>query len=349
MLAVVKNGKSKPICHKESLGTIFHQYVKKYPDFEKQINDLRPDWLTDEAQENKDKLLKMAKDGLPRPNSSKDKLGQHLQNYLKWDVDFSKEIKEIGSHWFIDTVEININNLLELAKIPNSKKPKLNTEMGNKLVEYTCSKKKNNYKPSQPEFDKKIRLLRPDWFEDKVAIRKDKILELAKNNGLKPTSKNEFKTFFNYTNKNHKDYDAEFDKEIRLLRPDWFIDISTENKKKLLEMAKNGESRPNKHTHDLGSVLVNYTNEGKCFDEAFNTEIRTIRPDWFLGSGRTGRKGISDKNKQELLDMAKQNKPRPSSKLTKIGKCLGSYTQKSSINYDESFDKQIRLIIPQWF
>jgi hypothetical protein len=112
-------------------------------------------------------------------------------------------------------------------------------------------------------------------------------------------------------------YDADFDKAIRALRPDWFIRtvVSVKEqvaaiKRDLLELAKSGAPRPSssawlnqkdlphktveeaEHAEDvyaaamqeqrLGRALINYTSKKrKTYDAAFDAEIRALRPDWF--------------------------------------------------------------------
>jgi hypothetical protein len=52
--------------------------------------------------------------------------------------------------------------------------------------------------------------------------------------------------------------------------------------------------------------------------------------------------------KQKLIAMAKKKQDRPTNK-TKEGKCLTSYTVKSSGAYCPKFDKTIRGLAPDWF
>ena len=97
-----------------------------------------------------------------------------------------------------------------------------------------------------PIFDKYIREIRPDWFEDKVQIKKDQLIEIAKNGDKRPNNRKHQlgKALSRYTNKNNKEsYDHEFDKKIQQLRPDWFENKAQIKKDQLIEMARNGDQR----------------------------------------------------------------------------------------------------------
>jgi hypothetical protein len=56
----------------------------------------------------------------------------------------------------------------------------------------------------------------------------------------------------------------------------------------------------------------------------------------------------SDFNKQKLIEMAINRKPRPSQK-TKMGRVLSEYTKKSGDCFDVDFYRSIRKIRPDWF
>ena len=55
-------------------------------------------------------------------------------------------------------------------------------QLGQALSSYTC-KTKTTY---DPVFDKKIRGLRPDWFENTTIKKKATLLKLAKSNSKRP-------------------------------------------------------------------------------------------------------------------------------------------------------------------
>ena len=81
-----------------------------------------------------------------------------------------------------------------------------------------------------------------------------------------------------YTNKSTATYDPIFDKQIRELRPDWFIKTADENKKKLLEMAEKKGPRPPQKTK-LGKSLSRYTSElSDTYDCEFRRNQKTVSP-----------------------------------------------------------------------
>ena len=82
-------------------------------------------------------------------------------------------------------------------------------------------------------------------------------------------------------------YDAEFEIEIKALRPDWFVsrfDMADKKKEQLLEMARNRESRPLIGKHPLGTAFWEYTHKhgGKkaSYDAEFEKKVKALRPDW---------------------------------------------------------------------
>ena len=87
------------------------------------------------------------------------------------------------------------------------------------------------------------------------------------------------------------DYPAHkaFAEEIRKLRPDWFACTRNplDKKNKLLELAKNGHSRPrcnaeDKNEKQLGQALNQFICETtKVYDPDLTRKLRKIRPDWF--------------------------------------------------------------------
>lgn len=114
------------------------------------------------------------------------------------------------------------------------------------------------------------------------------------------------------------------------------------NKQKLIEMAKNGEKRPSKKTK-IGRALTAYTyDSGNSYDPTFTKKIKKLRPNWFYYGKR------SQKNKEKLIEMAKNGEKRPT-RETKIGRALKVYTSKSNDYCDPTFTKQIKKLRPDWF
>jgi hypothetical protein len=179
--------------------------------------------------------------------------------------------------------------------------------------------------------------------ESSSAINKKLLLEMAKRGEPRPSKRSDKLglALCNYTNPNHECYDLEFDRQIRDLRENWFIDVVAENKKLLLEMAKRGESRPSQKVK-LGRTLCNYTNpKNGCYDPEFDKQIRKLAPHWFVDT--------AEENKRLLLEMAKRGEPRPSKRGNKLGEALVSYTNIKQKCYDPEFDKQIRKLASHWF
>jgi hypothetical protein len=113
------------------------------------------------------------------------------------------------------------------------------------------------------------------------------------------------------------------------------------NKAKLLELARSGAKRPAQRS-TLGRVLGAYmTKSGSGYDEDFDKEIKALRPDWFNDTRVA-------QNKAELVKLAKSGVDRPVHKST-LGSVLNSYVSKSHKSYDEDFDKEIRVLRPDWF
>jgi hypothetical protein len=144
-----------------------------------------------------------------------------------------------------------------------------------------------------------------------------------------------------YISKNSGCYDAEFDTQIRELRPDWFENTARINKDELIAMAKRGEDRPFQKKHPLGGALIRYTNKNSgCYDAEFDVEIRELRPDWFEDTVKI--------NKDELIAMARRGEDRPHRKSF-LGNKLCHYISKNSSCYDAEFDAEIRELRPDWF
>ena len=101
----------------KTLAKAFYRYTDKkhnsYDEkFDKKIRELRPDWFITQSQkviEKKKKLLKIAKQGLPRPSQrSKDPeekvygkaLCRYIGNECCYDEIFAKKIRELRPDWF---------------------------------------------------------------------------------------------------------------------------------------------------------------------------------------------------------------------------------------------------------
>jgi len=180
---------------------------------------------------------------------------------------------------------------------------------------------------------------------------KKKLIEMAKSGKKRPISRSKNieerklgALLLSYTRSNSSNYDPEFDKEIRTIKSDWFVDIAERRKEELIEMAESGKDRPKQRTHKLGAILSAYTNsKNRCYDPKFIKKIKKIRPDWFASKS-----DIAKKRKEELLEMAKSGKDRPK-RNTNIGRSSFKYTNLNSPYYDHKFTSNLKKIRPDWF
>lgn len=115
-------------------------------------------------------------------------------------------------------------------------------------------------------------------------------------------------------------------------------------KEELIELAKSGSKKPLKDSV-LGRALRSYTYiEAKPYDPKFNKLIRKLRPDWFPKFKET-----SNKNKKEIIRLARKGADRPNQKKSHLGRALTNYTNKTSSTYDSKFAQLIKKLRPDWF
>lgn len=333
---------------------MLHKVKASHRDILKGLPELAA--LMPSSSRNKRILLDMARRGEPRPNTMKTKIGSKLTHYTNpnsgcYDPKFDRDIRKLRPDWFVsksDRANQKKAKLFEMARKGESK-PHHRTKMGSALIHYTL-KKSSSY---DPKFDREIRKARPDWFVSQFDIAKQKkkqLLKMAKKGSPKPVwGRHPLGIVFKqYTSKKGSCYDPVFTKEIRLLRPDWFIPQRVQNamqrKKRLIEMAKRGDSRPEPKTK-LGYSLCEYLRKnGVSFDPDFSKKIRRLRLDWFVSEQTKG----ATQKKNLLLEMAKKKKPRPNAR-TKLGCALCQYLRRERGSYDPNFDKTIRKLAPHWF
>lgn len=118
------------------------------------------------------------------------------------------------------------------------------------------------------------------------ARKKGLLKEMATKELPRPSQKTKIgRSLSEYTSPSNRSYDRDFHREMKRLRPDWFItqtEIASQKKKELIRMAENGENRPSHDKTKLGQALSNYTRKSSpVYDPEFDREIRTLRPDWF--------------------------------------------------------------------
>jgi len=280
-------GCKRPICGKDQLGSTLSYYTSKKnkcydPDFDKVIRELQPQWFVDTAAENKKGLLAMPV-GCERPKQKKHPLGAALSNYFYkssscYDPDFAKEIGKRQPQWFVDTMAENKKRLLNMPA--GCERPKQGKgQFGSALSDYT-SKRGKCY---DPDFDRAIRELQPQWFVDTAAENKKQLLAMPAGCKRPADGKDPLGSMLgSYTRKGRKCYDPGFDRAIRELQPQWFVDTATENKKGLLALSS-GCKRPVRGKDPLGLVLGRYVRKNSnCYDLVFDAAIRARQPQWFV-------------------------------------------------------------------
>ena len=218
--------------------------------------------------------------------TSKDPLGQALGSYIghqtqgSFDPEFKSKLEKLAPEWFLDSAAENKKQLLEMAKQGEPKPQYSNTGLA--LDSYIRS-----YSGSyDSDFKNRIEKLAPQWFIDTVAEKKIKLLDIAKSGATRPHGRHPLgATLCRYTSPSQLCYDPTFKNKIQKLAPEWFVKSSNENKKQLLEMAKNGKPKPHYKNHPLGGVFNNYIN-GRCYDSAFRRKIKKLAPNWLIKGKR---------------------------------------------------------------
>lgn len=171
LLEAAGKGGPKPNPGKQPLGYEFREYTYERsncydPLFTKKIRKLRPEWFVskaERAERNKRLILEMARKGEARPRQNKHPLGTLLSNYTSrtsssYDALFTKKIRKLRPDWFLSNSEISKETkrtLLEMAA-KGRPKPERRSSLGIAI---------RNYSFRDPVFDRKIRRLRPDWFQ----------------------------------------------------------------------------------------------------------------------------------------------------------------------------------------
>jgi len=186
-----------------------------------------------------------------------------------------------------------------------------------------------------------------DFTNKKISNNKKILLSMAREKRSRPHYKTSLYAYLkSCTNKNNPLYDGEFSKNIRSLRPDWFVtkqSITKQKKDYLIMLAKKNKPRPN-HLNKIYRDFCSYTNKrNKAYDEKFSNLVRKIRPDWFFT-----RSDLSAIKKQSIVKLAKQGKNKPSRKNV-LGIAIKNYCSKSSPAYDKKFFTLIKKLKPDWF
>jgi hypothetical protein len=186
-------GKPKPHYSKHPLGIVFSSYVTKSQSgydarFTDEIRALRPDWFETHftgAARKKAMLIRMAKRGEAKPTVRTHPLGRCLRDYTipgsgSYDGEFRRKLKTLRPEWLETTYtkcKKKKTALLRMAREGKAKPVKLSHPLTSPFRGYVT--------PSQPvydpEFARKIRKLRPDWFKHvKSKVARTKATRLSK-------------------------------------------------------------------------------------------------------------------------------------------------------------------------
>jgi len=165
LLEVAAGGQPRPISNLLRTCTCRSSAAYDF-DFDKKIRKMRPDWFASSADENKKKLLEVAKKGEPRPVIKKHPLGQALCSYTcksstAYDEVFAAEIRRRQPRWFADKAAEKKGGLLKMAQGDEPRPAAKKHPLGIPLNTY-ISKSHSSYDSA---FDAEIRRLRPDWFK----------------------------------------------------------------------------------------------------------------------------------------------------------------------------------------
>jgi superfamily II DNA or RNA helicase len=297
LLCIARSKGDRPLA-KTRLGIVLLTYTKprangSYDDeFNTLIRKIAPSWFVDKTKENKENLIRLAREGASRPSSGKgQKLGVALIFYTNksgggsYDADFSRRIRKIAPKWFMKRSQVNKIELIRMAK-DGEKKPIClgRGSLGVQLSDYT----KEGSSTYDSTFSRRIRKIAPEWFRDKTKEIKERIMELASKNRRKPSARTRIGERTNaYVSERSKQYDPIFAGILRGIAPHWFKETTEEKKVCILRMARAGEKRPNilskdKHERSLCASLLKSTHrKGRYYHESFDKEIRSVAPHWF--------------------------------------------------------------------
>jgi hypothetical protein len=166
LVAMAKSVLKRPY-HKTKEAKCLVNYTNKSssaycPEFDKLIRKLRPNWFVSTSEIMKQKLIKIAKNGIKKPGKTKE--GKALCSYTTkssgcYCPEFDKLIRKLRPDWFASTSEIMKHKLIKMAK-NGLKRPYHKTKEAQALVSYT------RFVSSAycPIFNKTIRKLAPSWF-----------------------------------------------------------------------------------------------------------------------------------------------------------------------------------------
>lgn len=177
---------------------------------------------------------------------------------------------------------------------------------------------------------------------EEVALRKEKLLTMAKRGGKRPSWKTKLGAFLSQAVcQGTKRYDPEFERAIKALAPRWFPKLrNASNQSEILQLAEVRKSKP-KPTTKLGALLASFiTPSSYRYDPGFAKKLAAIRPEWVKSS--------SQLKKDKLLEIANIGGGRPRYGTT-LGAALNNYLNRSNKAHDPIFEAKIRRAAPHWF
>ena len=119
------------------------------------------------SKSKKQQLIDLAYSKSPKPYF-KSELGRALQSYCSlssncYDEEFKSKIHTLVPEWFNKFSNNDFREEILKIAISGGPKPNWKTQIGTAVIRYT-NPSQNGY---DPDFDKKIKELRPDWFKSR--------------------------------------------------------------------------------------------------------------------------------------------------------------------------------------
>lgn len=190
------------------------------PSFDKEVRSVRPDWFTKgphQSEENKRKLLAMARKGKMRPCGSTS-LGNAITHYVSetsgaYDAEFRSLLREVAPEWFIDTRKAQF-----VEDVRHHADEGLSPPKGwHRLV-----RKGSQYDEETAAY---LRANRPEWFSTTERLKSELVRHAIEGTGkpsIKTTGRSLYYAMRRYALPGDQ-YDEDFTTLLKSLRPDWFI------------------------------------------------------------------------------------------------------------------------------
>lgn len=168
---------------------------------------------------------------------------------------------------------------------PGRKKRGLGLALCNYTRKESCS--------YDPDFDRKIRARRPEWFvtrRDRSAAKKRELLAMPRG-CARPNirARGLGVALCCYTARGRRGYDADFDRRVRARHPGWFVtpaSIVAQKKAELFSMPI-GSPRPLRRVDRVSAHLVEYARREldprrkHPYDVEFSAKLKERFPHWF--------------------------------------------------------------------